>query len=652
MMPFELESAMARIETLTGRRRRRGLTLIEAALVLGIITMIFGGLASILGETMENQRSKNVADRMRELLTASEKYVNARLSAIRLNGPGYAAYVPVAGIGQPGMPGLIEGGYLPSTYADYDAYNQRHALLVRVLPPATGSTMNRVEALVTTIPNGKTVIPLRMRGRIARMIGAQGGFCASAGAGAAGVEGCSVITGTGGGWRAAASDWSIAGIAIQNGSVQAVVNSGDNAVLSDYLNRNNVGDPAANTMNTTIYSNAPAGNYALQADPTTGQTTLQIGPNINVPGTAKIGACGDQPNQAGDLVACNNVVASQFVDRDNPNYKVDPDKTSHLKQMDITDTVVSTTDGGDRLNGTNLRLRDLLPRYVAQDGFIVQAGMDGKQPTFALLDDWVPHSRDLSGEEALAVAVERYVRSHGPVHEKDVAGWWGGTLRDVRAAIAALGDRLTTVEHDGVSLLVHAEAEPPASPVTVLLPAFDEYLLGYKDRSPVLAPEHASVVVPGKNGVFSPTVLVDGEVVGLWRRRERVARVEVTINPFDRLPKRVLAGIEAAAAAYASFTGLELDLEVAEGLLGVVQTGLADVVGVVEGPRVDRARGLGGERAALAVARAVRRAVVIRAAAGREEQEGRDHPCRDERRVSLLHVVPFLTVEGGRRGSW
>ena len=180
---------------------------------------------------------------------------------------------------------------------------------------------------------------------------------------------------------------------------------------------------------------------------------------------------------------------------------------------------------------------------LAQQGVVVQAGMDGKQPTFALLEDWVPTSREVDDDEGLAIMVERYVRGHGPVGEKDVAGWWGGTLKQVRAALAQLGDRV----HREDGLLVHRDAEAPATGLTRhLLPAFDEYLLGHKDRSHVLDPEQLERIVPGGNGVFGGTVVVDGVVAGTWKRAGDV----VEVSPFGPLPD-----LGDAAAAYSRFLG-------------------------------------------------------------------------------------------------
>ncbi|PZG06595.1 DNA glycosylase AlkZ-like family protein, partial [Nonomuraea aridisoli] len=72
---------------------------------------------------------------------------------------------------------------------------------------------------------------------------------------------------------------------------------------------------------------------------------------------------------------------------------------------------------------------------------------------------------------------------------------------------------------------------PEEEPVVRLAPAFDEYLLGWRTRDPILAPEHARRVFPG-GGVLRPVVLVDGVVAGVWGRKG----TQVTVTPFGDLP--------------------------------------------------------------------------------------------------------------------
>jgi hypothetical protein len=88
-----------------------------------------------------------------------------------------------------------------------------------------------------------------------------------------------------------------------------------------------------------------------------------------------------------------------------------------------------------------------------------------------------------------------------------------------------------------------------------LLPGFDEYLLGYGDRSAALADEHSAAVVPGGNGMFRPTVVADGEVVGTWRRS--VTRGEVLVEPLLWSPLRGAQhdGLVEAVGAYSAFLG-------------------------------------------------------------------------------------------------
>jgi len=93
------------------------------------------------------------------------------------------------------------------------------------------------------------------------------------------------------------------------------------------------------------------------------------------------------------------------------------------------------------------------------------------------------------------------------------------------------------------------------------LPGFDEYLLGYKNRSAVLELVHAAKVVPGGNGIFKPTVVLDGEVVGIWKRtiKKTVVTVEIDLFTAIALPQPALAK---AIQQYSDFLQLPVEVTV------------------------------------------------------------------------------------------
>lgn len=99
-----------------------------------------------------------------------------------------------------------------------------------------------------------------------------------------------------------------------------------------------------------------------------------------------------------------------------------------------------------------------------------------------------------------------------------------------------------------------------ASPTAYLLPGFDEYLLGYKDRSVVLDPTHATKVVPGGNGIFKPIIVIDGRVVGTWKRTFKKDRVAIALQPFNALSEAEARAVAAAAERYGTFVNLPVAL--------------------------------------------------------------------------------------------
>lgn len=198
--------------------------------------------------------------------------------------------------------------------------------------------------------------------------------------------------------------------------------------------------------------------------------------------------------------------------------------------------------------------------YLAQSGHICLGPREGKQQTFVLLEEWVPAAKDLEKSEALALLAERYFTSHGPATVQDLAWWAGITLTDARQGVEAIRSRLV-LEKIGEQEYWTADNAPARTihevPTVYLLPGYDEYLLGYKDRSAVLNGAHAPHVVPGNNGVFMPTIVIDGQVSGIWKRTMKSKGIDIEFNLFAPRKDREEHIIE-AAGRYCGFMGLPL----------------------------------------------------------------------------------------------
>ena len=199
---------------------------------------------------------------------------------------------------------------------------------------------------------------------------------------------------------------------------------------------------------------------------------------------------------------------------------------------------------------------------LAQRGTLVLGPTGGREQTFARLEAWVAKPRRLERDEALGELAARYFRSHGPARVEDLVRWSGLTVRDVRRGIAVAGAALATLEIEGKALLLGAEALDAAEAIAaaeapvLLLPGFDEYVLGYRDRSAVLAPERFDAIVPGGNGMFRATVVVDGEIVGTWSRKASARAVVIEPRPFEgTLPADAGSSVREAVEQYGRYLG-------------------------------------------------------------------------------------------------
>jgi hypothetical protein len=192
--------------------------------------------------------------------------------------------------------------------------------------------------------------------------------------------------------------------------------------------------------------------------------------------------------------------------------------------------------------------------HASTTGLICRGPDRGRDATFTLLDDWVGNSpAGPSGDEALAELARRYFTAFSPATAADFTTWCG--LASSRA-IELIRDELRPVDVDGHAGFTRGEVEPARG--LRLLPAFDNYLVGYRDRAAILEPSLHGRVYQG--GMIRPVVLLDGGVVGTWALDR--AKGHVSVTPFGAFRPALRRQVEAEIADVGRFLERTLTTEV------------------------------------------------------------------------------------------
>jgi hypothetical protein len=200
-------------------------------------------------------------------------------------------------------------------------------------------------------------------------------------------------------------------------------------------------------------------------------------------------------------------------------------------------------------------------RRAGQEGLICFGPIQDKQKTLVLLDEWVPHGKHMKRDEALAELAERYFRSHGPATLQDFVWWSGLRVADARAGLEMAKTQLDQKTIDGQTYWLPQNDSIPKdpSPTAYLLPAFDEYFLGYRARNAILDSKHDKQAV-SSNGVVRPIIVIDGQIVGIWKRVLKKGSVIITPGPFNLLTAAENEALLLAANQYGAFLGLPMEL--------------------------------------------------------------------------------------------
>lgn len=302
------------------RKKQAGLTLVETAMVLGVVAISMAGLSTMLADNARVTRVKATSERMIEVVGAAEKYVNANYTQLTtLAGPGAPIVIPVGKscptcaipTGPGGLPSVQGGGFLSSTFVDSNAAGQRHAVLVR--EPTAGN----LEVLITTW--GGNAIADDDLGSISGLVGSGGGGVYQNNPNAPSTQ----VVGAYGGWTTNVATWNAnwSGNAVGPSVGRAAVAlsfGGAGGNMDDYLNRFNTGDPEANRMRTAIdmngfdinNANVVRSNFVTASVDVTATRDVTAGRNVNAGNNVNANV---DANAGRDTTAARNVRAGQDV---------------------------------------------------------------------------------------------------------------------------------------------------------------------------------------------------------------------------------------------------------------------------------------------------------------------------------------------------
>lgn len=384
-------------------RRRKAMTLIEAAMALGLFSLAAAYAVTQVANYLENVKARNVAEKMVEVSEASAGYVKANYAAL-VSSTAVGAVKTIA-IGRanatasPPVDSVQDQGFLPSSFIDINGYGQRHALLVKRV------SASRLEALVTTYSTTNRTIPDRMLTTIGTYVGNTGGYVLVNPPVATDTD---MIIGAYGGYRSDIGFWGGSAQRPQAGYFQSSLAFEDGKLLADYLYRNDIGIPEANQMNTAINMQ---GTNGTRNDINNGGTFNAENMKASIDVWAKNDVVAGRDVTAGrdmvatrDIHANRNIIAEQDVEsyRDlkvarnagvdgNLTVKKDADISGNLTvtgDSTLTALNVNKTIIFDDVSGTGrfkkadgMKLIDLLPRQVAQYSYIVKPGESVPKPS-------------------------------------------------------------------------------------------------------------------------------------------------------------------------------------------------------------------------------------------------------------------------------
>jgi hypothetical protein len=232
----------------------------------------------------------------------------------------------------------------------------------------------------------------------------------------------------------------------------------------------------------------------------------------------------------------------------------------HLTRYELREELARARLGA--INGQ--RLAHMMMR-AELEALICSGPRRGKQFTYALVDERVPPSPPKDRDEAILELTRRYFRARSPASGSDFCWWSGLPMADVRRGIELARNELEQVTIGGKSYWTTGEKLPKPRSSAHLLPNYDEFFIGYRDRSAIGQRLKSTKAVTGGNALIANVIVIDGQLVGSWRRIVGKDALTLKLELLTPLTSSELRRVRAEAKRYCSFAGRPVAVSGLEG---------------------------------------------------------------------------------------
>jgi hypothetical protein len=169
----------------------------------------------------------------------------------------------------------------------------------------------------------------------------------------------------------------------------------------------------------------------------------------------------------------------------------------------------------------------------------------------------------VSVQEAKKSVISRYLSGYGPAAIEDIAWWIGIAKREVKEIFEELGDDVAQIAIRGLegyfyvpkADLKRLEKFSRRKDIVHLLPKFDPYIMGYKNRQRLISPKFEKKVYWSTRAEVLPTIVFNGRIIGTWSHSEENSKISIALSPFEKANMHVMSAVKQQAEKLALFMG-------------------------------------------------------------------------------------------------